>query len=329
MKYYDFIDREPPIDRVVVIEGTERALADAALERLIDRLLEPQLRDLNLTRFQADAIADVTEVREALQAMPFLADRRVVVVADAHTVRAPVREALGAVANDVPAGNTLIVTDLVKPLSRSPVPLGRLVGRDALRIDTTVEKAPQARARFVEETLQRLGVTADKRAIDEIARSDTELTAVRNDLEKLALTHKKITLKELTSEALSVEDPKLYEYASATVEGQVRRALALAHEWFANDPRGAGMKLLWNLAIECRYVWALTRGLDELPERIAWRARTLGPLARRIGERRARRAYEKAVLAMESIVTGATGSDPDDVRALVDRITVEFSALTR
>ena len=89
------------------------------------------------------------------------------------------------------------------------------------------------------------------------------------------------------------------------------------------------MKLLWNLATECRYVWALTRGHDELPERIAWRARTLGPLAHRIGERRARGAYEKAVRAMESIVTGATGSDPDDVRALVDRITVEFSALTR
>jgi len=329
VKYYDFIDREPPIDRVVVIEGTERALADAALERLVDRLLEPQLRDLNLTRFQPDAIGDVMEVREALQAMPFLAERRVVIVADAQTLRAPVREALGAVAHDVPAGNTLIVTDLVKPLARSPVPIGRLVSRDALRIDTTVEKAPQARARFVEETLQRLGVTADKRAVDEIARSDSELTAVRNDLEKLALTHKHITLKELTAEALSVEDPKLYEYATAAVEGQVRRALALAHEWFANDPRGAGMKLLAALATECRYVWGQTRGLDELPERIAWRARTLGPLARRIGERRARGAYEKAVRAMESIVTGRTASDPDDVRGLVDRITVEVAALTR
>ena len=35
MKYYEFVDREPAIDRLVVVEGTERALADAALERLI------------------------------------------------------------------------------------------------------------------------------------------------------------------------------------------------------------------------------------------------------------------------------------------------------
>ncbi|MBV9233508.1 MAG: hypothetical protein JO030_05645 [Candidatus Eremiobacteraeota bacterium] len=55
----------------------------------------------------------------------------------------------------------------------------------------------------------------------------------------------------------------------------------------------------------------------------------LGPLARRIGERRARGAYERVVDAMESIVTGRSGGDPDDLRALLDRITVEFAALTR
>ncbi|MBV8198782.1 MAG: hypothetical protein JO263_11640, partial [Candidatus Eremiobacteraeota bacterium] len=270
---------------------------------------------------------DPTELREALQAMPFLADRRVVVVTDAQTLRAPDREALAGVARDVPEGNTLILTDLVKPLARSPVPLGRLVGRDALRIDTTVENAPNARARFVTETLERLGVTADKRVVDELARSQSELAAVRNDLEKLALSHKKITLKDLLAEALAAEDPKAYEYASAAVEGQVPRALAVAHESFANDPRGAGVRLLWQLATECRYVWALTRNLDELPPNLAWRKRMLAPLARRIGERRARGAYEKAVRAMESIVTGGAGNDPDEVRTFVDRITVEFSRL--
>jgi hypothetical protein len=48
-----------------------------------------------------------------------------------------------------------------------------------------------------------------------------------------------------------------------------------------------------------------------------------------VGERRARIAYERAVRGIEAIVTGRAGSDPDDYRALVDRISVELSKLSR
>ncbi len=327
MKYYEFIDREPPIDRVVVIEGEERVLADAAIDLVLDRVLEVELRDLNLTRFSAETLAEVTQVREALAAMPFLAERRVVVVTDAQTLRASTRESFAAVLKDVPQGNTLIVSDLVKPLGRSPVPMGRMAGRDALRIDTTATQG--TRTRFIEETLKRVGAAAERRVIEELARSEADLAAIRNDLEKLALSHKNITHKALEGEALTIKDPKLYVYSQATVEGQTAKALAVAHEVFATDPRRAAMGLLRELAIECRYVWALTHGVSELPENRAWRARTLEPLARRIGERRARRAYERVVHAMEAIVTGGAGSGPDDERTLIDRMTVEFARLTR
>ncbi|HEY5348557.1 MAG TPA: hypothetical protein VIJ64_02460 [Candidatus Lustribacter sp.] len=326
MKFYDFIDKAPKIGNLVVIEGTERALAERALDVLLDRVL-PEMRDLNLERIAASEWSDAGRVREAVQAMPFLADRRVVVVSDAQTLRAQPRRDLLEVMTSVPDGSTLIVLDLLAPRSQRPQPLGPQAGRSALRIDTTTNE--EARARFIDETLEALGATAEPRVRSELTRSDADLASVRNDLEKLALGGKKITFKDLESESLAIEDPKAYRYASALVEGKTADALGIAHEFFAGDPRGAAIPLLSALATECGLIWELARPGGELPARAKWRERVLRPLAGRIGERRARAAYERAVRGVEAIVTGAAGNDPEDHRTLVERITAELSGLNR
>ena len=206
MKFYDFLDKQPAIGKLVVIEGTERVLAERALEVVLDRLLPVEVRELNLARFTADDAGESARLREALLAMPFLAERRVVVVTDTQTMRADPRRALWAVAQDAPEGNTLVLLDLLSPRAKQPQPFGVLAGRTALRIDTTAGE--ETRARFVEETLERLNATAEPRVIHELTRSAAELAAVRNDLEKLALTGEKITVKDLEREALVIEDPK-------------------------------------------------------------------------------------------------------------------------
>jgi len=327
VKYYDFIDKSPKIGSLVVIEGTERALAERALEVLLDRLLPPDMRDLNLERIAAAEWTDAARAREAVSAMPFLADRRVVVVSDAQALRAQARRELFEVMEAVPEGNTLIVLDLLSPRSQRPQPLGAQVGRAALRIDTTASE--EARARYIDEVLVALSATAEPRVRAELARSEADLASVRNDLEKLALGGKKITFKDLEGESLAIEDPKAYRYASALVEGHAAEALGIAHEFFANDPRGAAIPLLSALATECGLVWELARPGGELPARAKWRERVLRPIAGRIGERRARIAYERAVRGVESIVTGTAGNDPDDHRTLVERITAELSGLSR
>ena len=118
MKFYDFLDKEPAIGKLVVIEGTERVLADRALEVLLDRVLPSDVRELNLARFTADDVADVARVADAIAAMPFLADRRVVVVTDTQTLRADARRELFAVAQTVPEGNTLVLLDLLSPRAK-------------------------------------------------------------------------------------------------------------------------------------------------------------------------------------------------------------------
>lgn len=325
MKFYDFLDKQPPIGKLVIIEGSERVLADCALEVLLDRLLPVDVRELNLARFTGDEADDAARVSEALQAMPFLADRRVVVVSETHTMRAAPRRELWEVAQSVPEGSTLILVDLLPARGKGAQSFGVLAGRAALRIDTSAGE--EARVRFVEETLSRLNAKAEPRVVDELARSQADLAAVRNDLEKLALNEKKITLKDLQRESLSLEDPKAYKYASALAEGRTAEALAIAHEFFSDDTRAA-IPLLSALATECLCLWELARSGGELPARHRWRERVLRPIARRVGERRARLAYERAVRGMEAVVTGRAGNDPDDQRTLVDRITAELSRLS-
>ncbi|MBV8499619.1 MAG: hypothetical protein JO003_10255 [Candidatus Eremiobacteraeota bacterium] len=327
LKFYDFLDKEPAIGKLVIVEGTERVLADRALEVVLDRVLPLEVRDLNLSRFTAEALVDFAPVREALNAMPFLAERRVVAVTDTQMMRSAPRKELWDAAQDVPDGNTLVLLDLLSPRAQRPAPFGAMAGRAALRIDTTAGE--ETRERFVRETLARLGAKAEPRVVDELSRSQADLAAVRNDLEKLGLAGKRITIKDLEREALAIEDPKAYKYASALAEGRVAEALAIAHESFSNDPRGAVVPLLSALATECSYLWELARAGGELPSRARWRERFLRPVARRVGERRARIAYERAVRGLEAVVTGRAGSDPEDYRTLVDRITVELSRLAR
>ena len=326
MKAYDFLDGAPPIGRLVVIEGTERVLAELALEALLDRLLPPEVRELNLTRFDAEEIGDAIRVREAAQAMPFLAERRVVVVAETQTLRAEARRKLWDVMQEVPEGNTLVALDLLSPASKAPKGFGAQAGRDALRIDTTAGR--DARARFIRETLDRLGVTADPWVGEHLVRSDADLTSVRNDLEKLALGRTRIKRADLEREALTIEDPKAYKYAGALTEGNAAEALEIAREMFANDPRAA-MPLLMALATEWGYVFELARPEGRLPERLGFRERTLRPLARRVGAARAHAAYERTIRAIEAIVTGEVGSSSEEQRAHVDRVSIELADVAR
>ncbi len=327
MKFYEFLDKAPPIGRLVVIEGTEQVLAERALEVLLDRLLPLDVRDMNLERLRGEEIGDASRVREAVAAMPFLAERRVVVATDVHTLRAHERRALWEAAQSVPEGNTLVILDLLSPRSTRPQSFGALAGRAALRIDTTATE--EVRRRFIVECIAAFGATAEPRAIAALVASATDLAAVRNDVQKIALSGKKITLDDLERESLVVTDPKAYRFASALVEGKASEALSVAQELFALDPRGAAIPLLSALATEYALLWDLARPGGRIAARHQWRERYLRPIARRLGVRRARSGYERAVHGVAAIVTGRSGSDPEDHRALVDRISAECLLLAQ
>ncbi len=315
MKAYDFFDTPPKFGKLVVIEGTERALADRALACVIDLLLEPGERDLNLDRFTGSECGSFDGVAGALASLPFLGSRRVVVVRGAHELRVDPRRALIAVAEHAPAGNVLVIEDLVSPASKRPEPIAKALGRAALRIDCS--PGADARARFVRETLEELGATAAPAAVAALLQSDGDFAALRTDLEKLALGGGTIGLEDVMNEILVTEDVRAYQFASAAVAGRAADALTLAHELFASDPRGAAVPLLAALAAEYTLVWEVARPGGALPGRAKWRERELRTVARAIGERRARAGFERAIRGFEAVVTGRA----DDPRIIVESAT--------
>lgn len=319
VKFYDFVDKQPAIGKLVIIEGTERVLADRALELVIERVLPAEMRDLNLDRFPASALEDTGRLREAVQAMPFLATSRLIVITDAQLLKTAIRRDIWSVAESLPEGNTLVICDLLSPRAQRPQPFGAMAGRSALRIDTTAND--DARKRFIDETLAELKASAEPRVIGALAGSAADLAAIRNDLQKLALGGRKITFADLEQETLSIEDPKAYKYAGALVEGRVAEALAIARDMFASD-RAAGVPLVYAAATECGLLWELARG-GRLTGRSAWRSRALGPIAARVGEQRARRAFERAIGAFDAIVTGRI----DDPELVVELLTAELASL--
>jgi len=161
LKFYEFLDKQPAIGKLVIVEGTERALAERAMDVLLDRLLPAEVRDLNLARFGPDDLGDMAHLREAVRAMPFprgpARSRR------ERGANAARRSATRAVCGDgrCAGGKHARRERLLSPRSARPQSLGSLAGRAALRIDTTADE--QTRARFVAETLERLHATAEPR----------------------------------------------------------------------------------------------------------------------------------------------------------------------
>ncbi len=311
MKYYEFVDKAPKLAKVVVIEGVERLLAERTLALLVERLVPEAERDLNVDRFVATEVASFSVVEAATQAFPFLGTRRVAIVRGAHDLRADPRRALVAVAERVPDGNVLVIEDLVAPTSKRPEPIAKLLGRAATRIDTT--PSADVRHRFMRETLETLGASAEPSALAQLALVDGDLAGLRTDLDKLALGGKTITLEDVERETLVTAEMRAYKYASAAVAGRAPEALAIAHELFATD-RGAAVPLLAALAAEYQLVWEAARPGGSLPAKARWRERDLVAVARAIGERRARAGFERAIRGFEAVVTGRA----DDPRVVVD-----------
>ncbi len=314
MKYYDFIDKTPAIGQLVVIEGTDRLLSERAIRAIVERMVDAPSRDLNVEQFSGPALDSPAAIEAAATTLPFLAEHRVVIVRDAHDMRAAPRRALWEVVKGLPPGNTLVIEDLQPPQKKTkPETFGQLAGARALRIDVTAQQP--ARARFVRETLEQLGATADRAVLGALAASEVDLAAVRTDLEKLALAGH-IGLEELLRETLTTDDVRVYQVAAALVAGRTGEALAAAYEFFAAEGERRAPLLFAAIAAEYQLVWECARPGGLLPPKWRWRERELRAAARRIGARQARLGFKRAVMACVASVSARAGDPRGVVAAL-------------
>ena len=159
-------------DRVYLFHGDDDYLKEDKIRALIDRATDPATRDFNLDVRRAGEL-DAGSLGLALDSLPMMAERRVVVVRDVTTLKKDARAVLTRYL-ERPAADTLLV--LVAATGTKP---------DAalLQAATTVDFRPLTDGEVVKWAVQHattLGVSIDERAAELLC------TATGNDLALLA-----------------------------------------------------------------------------------------------------------------------------------------------
>ena len=222
---YDALLRSLPkgeLAPVYYLYGPEDILKDEALQGILDRALEPALRDFNLDQ-RAAAQLDPESIFTLCTTLPMMAARRVVVLRDVEGwKRKPKTRAAFLKYLERPAVETVVV--LVQS-SADDEP-----DRDLVRGAFAVEcepLAPDRARRWLLRRATRLGVTLEDAAADHLlAATGGELAAVAAELEKLcALPAETPLTAEQVGALVGVRHGEtVYDWRDAALDGTAGRA---------------------------------------------------------------------------------------------------------
>ena len=292
-------------------------LRRAALERSARPVARADMRELNLECSSASELDDARPRRGRHRcACRFWAERRVVVVRGcASELRARPRRALLGGRGGGSRREHALLEDLVLAGPKAkPEPL-RQRSPDARRCASTRPVTPDARARFVRETLERFGVKAEPRAIAALADSDARPRPRSATTSRSSRSRAKITSPTLERETLRSRTRRPAITRGALAEGRAAEALAIAFELFANDPRGAAVPLCQRPRDRLGLVVGTgPSAAASLPAAAPLARARRCAVARRLGERRAA-TVSSAPCAASS---GRHRARIDDPRAMIE-----------
>lgn len=212
-------------DPVYYLHGEEHVLKDEAVGALVDRLLEPAMRDFNLD-VRAAAEQDAESLHALLNTLPMLAERRVVVLRGVEQLRkkSKARDALLAYLKQ-PSPSTVLI--LVQGDTESAEP-------DLAKGATSVDAArlPTERAvRWVSHAAGRLGLTIEPKAAEWLVDAvGADLGALRQEIEKLSVLvqDRAVTPSDVSTVVGVRHGETVQDFVNRTLERQPARAAALA-----------------------------------------------------------------------------------------------------
>lgn len=292
--------KTPP---VVVIYGDDEHQKTSALHKALDALLPPEVdRGLALTNYDASEKEDqggptISRVLEDLRTLPFLSDRRVVVVRDADNFISAHRDALEQyAATPAPTGVLVLecrsfpkTTRLAKSVATSgghAIECKRLSGRGL--IDFVVAEAQSRGKRITPDAAGRL-----------VQLVGQEAGTLASELEKLALyvgDRDTIDDEAVTDLVGLSREEKVFAVADAAGVGRLPDALRLWQQVLDTDPSAAFRALGGFAFVVRRWLTAHQLHADGLsageiaPKVQMWgRQRDLETILRRLTPRTCRR----------------------------------------
>ena len=184
---------------VYVVSGKDKALCNGQCSRLLDRLLEPDQRISCL--FKVDgAGASVSRVLDELRTLPFLADRRVVLIKDADKFVSDNRQVLERYFDNPCSSGTLILVVTSWPANTK---LAKKLPKVGKLINIVAPKPWQLPDRLINYSKEAHNKRLDRQAAELLVElAGDELTTLYNEIDKLALfadREKAITQKHIES----------------------------------------------------------------------------------------------------------------------------------
>jgi len=248
-------DRSTHSPAVYVIAGKDQALVDAQCEELIDQLLSPEQRRTGLYRFDSDSVR-ISDVLDELRTMPFLSDRRVVVVKKADDFISKNRPLLERYF-DSPCRTAVLVLTVTSWNSQTKLAKKlRHIGQLIQVEQPKSRHLPQRIIKYAAEVHDKKLPSADAELLVELVGDD--LQRLYHELDKLALyvgSRKTITTDDI--EALIGHNRLFNAFAviDATLAGQADQAVQRLRAMFAQD-RSAEYTVVGAFAFHLRRMFA-------------------------------------------------------------------------
>lgn len=229
---------------VYYLHGSEDVLKDEAVRMILDRSLEPGLRDFNFDQRSA-AQLEPEEIHSLCNTLPMLAERRVVVLREVEAWKRKTR------------GRAEFLRYLERPSRETVVVLvqgsaeeveDKELSRSAYTVE--FEPLPADRAeRWLMRRADQLGLTLEPEAARHLVRSvGSDLGALQSELAKLAsLPDSEALTPDRIGELVGVRHGETqWDWREAVLDGQAGRALALLEPVLA-QPGVSGVRLLMQL----------------------------------------------------------------------------------
>ncbi|MHC4982349.1 MAG: DNA polymerase III subunit delta [Planctomycetota bacterium] len=211
------------IKPIYVLHGDDSFLRDAHRQEIIAEVIKDADPQLAITTFDADA--ELADVLDELRTVPFLAERRLVIIRDADPFVKSHRKPLEEYLNSPAATASLM---LIVSKWDSKWRLARLVKKIGRYIDCSVS-AKQSLVPWLEEAAAKRGkqISPDAAELLEgwIGKDRASLDA---EIEKLSLfvgRRKQITIEDVSKLVTSTAGPSAYALTNAITAGDAVAAL--------------------------------------------------------------------------------------------------------
>jgi DNA polymerase III subunit delta len=229
---------------VYYLYGPEDVLKDQAVKSILDRALDPTLRDFNFDQRSA-AQLDAEEVHALCNTLPMLADRRVVLLRDIEGWKRKTKgraEFLRYLQH--PSAETVVI--MVQGSGEEAEDKELAAGAYAVRFDPL---PPERARKWLSHQAAQLGVTLEPDAAEHLMRSvGSDLSALTSELAKLAsLPAGEPLTAERVGDLVGVRHGEtLWDWREAVLDGHAGRAASLLPAILA-QPGVSGVKLLTTL----------------------------------------------------------------------------------